>query len=117
MLPVVATKQNHLEQTKEQFPPGARTRVRGNGFSLDEIQPDAAMASWAAEHVAGVNPLDPEIIVAFKDHHRSKGQVPANLPAAYRQWVRKEPEFLERRGAPLEIVTSASVCPAPLWQR
>jgi hypothetical protein len=84
--------------------------VRGNGFSLDEFQPDAAMASWAAEHVAGVNPLDPEIIAAFKDHHRSKGQVPANLPAAYRQWVRKEPEFLKRRGAPLEVVTSASVC-------
>lgn len=101
----VAADGNRTEQFGTQqgtiLPLGARARARRSDFfSLAEFQPNTEIVSWAAEHVPEVNPLDPEIIAAFKDHYASNGKVTNDPDAAYRQWIRKEPAFSRRRGPP-----------------
>ena len=98
----VAADGNRTEQFRTQqgtiLPLGARARARRKDFfSLAEFQPNTEIVSWAAEHVPEVNPLDPEIIAAFKDHYASNGKVTNDPDAAYRQWIRKEPAFSRRR--------------------
>jgi hypothetical protein len=61
--------------------------------ALGVFEPDAQLVAWAAAEVPGVNPLDPGILGAFRDHHRGRGTKLANIPAAYRNWLRKERKF------------------------
>jgi hypothetical protein len=65
--------------------------------ALGVFEPDAQLVAWAAVEVPGVNPLDPGILGKFQDHYRSKGVLPADIEAAYRNWLRKEPTFSAAR--------------------
>jgi hypothetical protein len=92
-------KNRPIEQKKESPP---RAHARGSAFDddgLDAFQPnETTTAEWAAEHVPELRDVsDPAILAAFKDYHKSKGTKLVDLPAAWRQWLRKEPEFAQRR--------------------
>jgi Helix-turn-helix domain len=99
----VAAGGNQTERrTERKNPPlSARERAREDGFfCLDEWQPDPiTMGAWAEEKVPELeDPLNAKIIEAFKDNCRWKRKdISADPDAAFRLWLRKEPEYARRR--------------------
>ena len=56
------------------------------------------MGAWAAANVPELDdPLNANIIAAFKDHYRNGKDISADPDAAFRQWLRHEPEHARRR--------------------
>jgi DNA-binding transcriptional ArsR family regulator len=68
---------------------------------LEEFHPGEDIANWASRELPEIaDARAPETIAGFKDHWRSRGDVPADLNAAYRNWLRGRMKFVKRpRGA------------------
>lgn len=87
--------------TRERARPRRRPHDQGNRLSLksnlEAFKPDEKLASWASENVPDViDPCGKLHVGKFRDWHLSKGRYPRNLPAAFRNWLRKEQEYSTR---------------------
>jgi DNA-binding transcriptional ArsR family regulator len=80
------TELDHKNITIELSPPIARD---GHWFDLDEYQPSQQIIAWARETL-GLDATDREILNDWKDWLRTKGEIPADMEASYRRWLRKE---------------------------
>ena len=89
---------SRTEDSEQKESPTPRAGAReGGSFSndLDGYQPTTETVAWASEKY-GLDASDQERINAYRDHWRAKGEIPRNLDAAYRKWIRKEHEFAQR---------------------
>lgn len=102
--PINPLESVHARERKKSSPAKSRTNVRTAGavchsrttVGVDEWEPDEA-----SKALAGKLGVDQAAEVAkFRDHVKAGGHVPADLDAAYRNWL--------RRGAELGIASKAS---------
>jgi hypothetical protein len=108
------TAQNRSDHLTER----GEARPRGGASGIETYEPGADIVRWAAEHVSTINPLDRTIIDSFRDHHRAKGRPIADLDAAYRTWLRREPEFRKNRPqSPNGLIATAVDAAIMEWDR
>lgn len=67
-------------------------RERGGWSNLDEYRPGQEIVAWASE-THGLDATDPEFLNDWKDYCRAQDEVPADLDASYRRWLRKEKRY------------------------
>jgi hypothetical protein len=114
-----STKLSKEESSKRRTPSGGDARARGEDFSNDEVDrrqvemllpidgggdrmaplrrfnPSDATVEWAAEHY-GLNARDDRILGEFIDWYLEHDELPADIEAAYRRWIRRQPLFDQR---------------------
>lgn len=85
------------QETKEETPlpdgKGARTRTGAKKFPIpDDFRLDEELLKWTAEHGLPRDYVDQQF-EAFGDDARSNRRIHADWPAAFRNWLRRQPNF------------------------
>src|SRR5271170_2142159 len=81
--------QNPVEE--KQSVPLPSNCARGRLEALKTFNPSGPLIDWAAE--LGINARADNVLGKFIDHHCAHGRVPADLEAAFRNWIRNEMRF------------------------
>jgi|HubBroStandDraft_6_1064221.scaffolds.fasta_scaffold129188_2 hypothetical protein len=81
--------QNPVEEKQSMLLPSNCARERLE--ALKTFNPSGPLIDWAAE--LGVNARADNVLGKFIDHHCANGRVPADLEAAFRNWIRNEMRF------------------------
>lgn len=75
----------------------ARPPVAGRSRQMQQDwQPDAEALAWAREKYPHVD--EQKEREKFRDYWRSRGEVRRDWQAAYRNWIRREAEYMAERG-------------------
>lgn len=75
--------------------PGASTRKKPSCRAPEAFEITEPMWSWAQEQGVPDDRIQPET-AKFLDHHKAKGSLFSDWPAAWRKWMRNVVEFQQR---------------------